>query len=286
MYAWTPARGATVADSVERESIGIAFATISVPFQLARTLSPYLSGVLIKYYGYTPIFILSSALIFSASIIIYIGVKEKKSAEHFSIQEFINSLKPSRKELGFQVFLALDRASWRFWLPIFNSYLKAYLGFSEDVIGLVNTFRGLASMLLIIPAGRIVDKHGWKPVILMSEITGVLALVSLIFARDVIMVSIGTSLVGASIAFWNPSFNVAVSYIAPNTSELGRTYARANFYRSVASIPTPTIGGALFKVLTILPMVLGALGLGINTALLWWLYFGNKNKDERAKITF
>jgi len=278
MYAWTPARGATVADSVERDSIGVAFATISVPFQIARTLSPYLSGILIKYYGYRPIFLLSSAFIFSAAIIIYLEVEEKKGAKYFSVWEFFNGLRPTKKEIGFQIFLALDRASWRFWMPIFNSYLKAHLGFTEDLIGLVNTFRGLTSSLFIIPAGSIVDKYGWKPVILISEISGVLAVTSLIFAKDIVTVSIGTSLIGISIAFWNPSFNVAVSYIAPNSSELGRTFARASFYRSIASVPTPTIGGALFEVLPTLPMVLGALGLSINTLFLWRLYFRNKNK--------
>ena len=280
MYAWTPARGATVADSVEKDTIGIAFATISIPFQIARTLSPYLSGLLIRYYGYQPIFLLSSALIFSAAIIIYIEVEEKRSVEHFSIREFINGLKPTREEIGFQIFLSIDRASWRFWMPIFNSYLKAYLGFTEDIIGLVNTFRGLASALFIIPAGSIVDKYGWKPVILASEVSGILAVISLIFAKDVITVSIGTSLVGISIAFWNPSFNVAVSYIAPSPSELGRTYARANFYRSIASVPTPMIGGVLFDILPTLPMFWGVLGLTLNTLFLWRMYFSNKKKNR------
>jgi len=54
----------------------------------------------------------------------------------------------------------------------------------------------------------------------------------------------------------------------PAKSELGRTYARSNFYRSVAAVPAPWVGGMLYSIVPTLPMTIGAVMLFLNIGVL------------------
>ena len=187
LNTWVPARAVTVATSVNKEVMGLSFALVSLSFQVARSIVPYIAGLLIRSYGYLITFTISAITAGSALPIILLTIPESRSGTTLTIKEFIRGVIPKRDELGFQVFLCVDRSGWRLWIPILNSYMKVKLGFSEDIIGLL---------------------------------------------------------------------------------ELGRTYARCNFYRSVAAVPTPWIGGMLYNIIPTLPMVAGAILILANLGIL------------------
>ena len=265
---WIPARAAAVAGSVGRSAMGTSFAVLSLSFQVSRVATPYAAGILIKNYGYAPVFTAASVIAASAAVIITVFVPEQRSEEKFSLSSFFKGVIPRREELWFHTFLCIDRSAWRLWMPILNSYMKANLGFGEDVIGFVNSFRGLASMLGVMPSGRLVDKYGWVPALLASEVAGALGALTVVFADSPEVMVLALSLIGLSVALWAPSFNVAVPSIVPVKSELGRTYARSNFYRSVAAVPAPWLGGLLYNITPVLPMATGAILLFMNLAVL------------------
>ena len=254
---WIPARAAAVAGSVGRSAMGTSFAVLSLSFQVSRVATPY-----------APVFTATSVIAASAAVIITVFVPEQRSEEKFSLSSFFKGVIPRREELWFHTFLCIDRSAWRLWMPILNSYMKANLGFGEDVIGFANSFRGLASMLGVMPSGRLVDKYGWVPALLASEVAGALGALTIVFANSLEVMVLALSLIGLSVALWAPSFNVAVPSIVPVKSELGRTYARSNFYRSVAAVPAPWLGGLLYNIAPVLPMAAGAILLFMNLAVL------------------
>ena len=88
---------------------------------------------------------------------------------------------------------------------------------------------------------------------------------------------------GLSIALWVPSFNIAVPSIAPSKSELGRAYARSTFYRSVISVPAPWVGGMLYSVAPVLPMVAGALSLIADVGVLRAVARTVPTRSERSQ---
>ena len=268
LNTWVPARAVTVATSVNKEVMGLSFALVSLSFQVARSIVPYIAGLLIRSYGYLITFTISAITAGSALPIILLTIPESRSGTTLTIKEFIRGVIPKRDELGFQVFLCVDRSGWRLWIPILNSYMKVKLGFSEDIIGLLSTIRGISSLISLIPSGRLVDKFGWFPALLLSEVTGGLAALTMALAQSPFIVAIAMTLVGLSVALWIPGFNVAVPNVIPNKSELGRTYARCNFYRSVAAVPTPWIGGMLYNIIPTLPMVAGAILILTNLGVL------------------
>ncbi len=268
LNAWVPARAATVADQVGAEVMGSSFALISMSFQVSRIATPYIAGLLIKGFGYWLVFAISSAVALGAGAVVAAFIGGGGGVGGMSLKEFLGGIKLRREELGFQVFLCVDRCGWRFWVPILNSYMKANLGFGEDVIGLVNTFRGVASLAGALPAGKLVDRFGWVPALLASEVTGAAAALTGAIATTPAGMSVALTLMGLPIALWVPSFNVAVPSVAPAKSELGRAYARSTFYRSVISVPAPWVGGMLYSVAPVLPMVAGALFLIADVGVL------------------
>ncbi len=267
---WFPARSATLAESVERDVMGTSFAAVSLAFQVARAVTPYLAGLVIGSAGYSILFTLSSVVVVVAALILLTMLREGPPTQgsNFSLRDFVRGLIPSKGELSFQVFLCMDRASWRLWFPLLNSYMKAYLGLSEPVIGLVNTLRGAASIAGVLISGRLVDKLGWFPVLVASEVLGVTSALLAAVSRSGVLMGISLAFVGLSVAFWVPSFNVAISSLSPGRSELGRSYARANFYRSVVSIPFPWVGGQLYALIPFLPMAVASVSMVASTAVL------------------
>lgn len=268
LNTWVPARAVTVATSVNKEVMGVSFALVSLSFQVARSVVPYIAGLMIRSYGYLVTFTFSAIAAGLALPIVLLTIPELKSGESLSIKEFIKGIIPKRNELGFQVFLCIDRSGWRLWMPILNSYMKVRLGFSEDVIGLLSTIRGISSLISLIPSGRLVDRFGWFPALLLSEVTGGLAALIMALAQSPLIAAMAMTLIGLSVALWIPGFNVAVPNVVPNKSELGRTYARCNFYRSVAAVPTPWIGGILYSIIPVLPMTAGAILILANLGIL------------------
>ncbi len=268
LNTWIPARAVTVATSVNREVMGLSFALVSLSFQIARSVVPYIAGLLIRNYGYIITFTISAITAGLALPIILLTIPESRSSSSLTIKEFMKGVIPKRNELSFQIFLCVDRSGWRLWIPILNSYMKVKLGFSEDIIGLLSTIRGMSSLISLLPSGQLVDKFGWFPALLLSEVTGGLAALTMALTQSPFIAAIAMTLIGLSVALWIPGFNVAVPNVIPNKSELGRTYARCNFYRSVAAVPTPWIGGMLYNIIPTLPMVTGAILILTNLGIL------------------
>ncbi len=268
--SWTPARAASIASSVGEESMGTSFALLSLSFQLSRMITPFVSGLLIMLYGYPIVFTFASAIAVLAAVITLVLVPETTNNINrvFNLREFYRTLIPSKHEFWFLVFLSIDRAGWRLWIPILNSYMKAVLGFTEDIIGFVNTFRGISSVIGVLPLGKLVDKHGWFPAIVLSEVLAIVAVILIPMTSNAIIMALSMFFIGLSIASWVPSYNVAISTIAFNKSELARTYARANFYRSLTAIPSPWIGGILYSIATTLPFIVSTILFTANTVIL------------------
>ncbi|MEI7452288.1 MAG: MFS transporter [Candidatus Falkowbacteria bacterium] len=132
---------------------------------LAWVLSPAISGLIIKNWGYRPIYILS-ALILIPFIVIFHN-KSKNLEDHFEYQksEFKKTLKNiwQNKNLRGIVFMAfilqLFYATAVVYVPI---YLTQDLGISWSSLGIIFSIMLLPFIIFEIPAGIMADKIGEK----------------------------------------------------------------------------------------------------------------------------
>ncbi len=285
MMGWMTSRGAKIASSVKKRTLGLSFAFVALMMQIGRTITPYLAGLSISSVGYVYTFLASTYIGIASSLVIVTMVKpsEKRRREKFSLSEFVKAIKPERGEMGFQTFLILDRAAWRFWIPLMNSYFRAFLGLSPEEIGLLGTIRGGASAITMLGAGRLVDKVGWFPMLLTSEITGIFASLALGLGRSFYVLSFAMVMIAFSVSGWAPAFNVAVVEMCRKEEELGRAYSKANFYRTAASIPSSFLGGLAYSLSHSLPFLMGSLLMAANCMILLKVRRGIVRKEGKRE---
>lgn len=255
---WISARGAAVAEAVPIRVFGVAIASLAMAFQVPRTITPFVYGVLIEAYGYWLAFATIVALSALALSLITLFIHERRVQRIQPFRDFIKNIIPARSEIPLHIFLCTDRFGWGLWLPLINPYLKLRFGMAENEIGLLNTVMNMAVIGILIYAGKLVDKYGWVKGFILSEATGAIGLICLALACGRVELYAAMVLIGLSFGFWIPSFNVAIPSINGSRGELGMAYGRANFYRTLVSIPAPWIGGMLYNVMVSVPMFIGS----------------------------
>ncbi len=134
------------------------------------------------------------------------------------------------------------------WFPLLGLYITGNLGVAVLMFGLMTTVGQLARSLVVFPAGFLSDNFGRKSMIMLSITFSILALVTLLFVRELpwlFFISIFHSL---SIAIMEPSRS---AYIVDVTSQerIGRAYATLAVFQSFSSIITTSIAGVIAGVL-------------------------------------
>lgn len=278
-FSWQPTRASIIVDVTEEGGRGTIFALLSLVFQVSRTITPYIAGLLIVMYGYSGVFVFSSIMLVIVTFVFMILVRGKyvETRRKGSLRDFINSIIPHRNEISLHVILSIDRFGWSLWLPLLNSILKVHLGFDEGLVGFMNTLMSISTLVTLPLAGKFVDKRGWRYSLLLSELLGALGVMMIVIMPTILGVGTAMIFLGTSIAFWIPSFNVAIPSIIRNKLELGRAYSRANMYRTAASIPSPALGGTLYQATPILPLIVGIIILLTSSSMI--AYLGRKLED-------
>ena len=130
--------------------------------------------------------------------------------------------------------------------------------------------------------GKLVDRFGWVFGMLISELFAAMGMIMLLQAGSVEFVILAGIFIGLSIAFWIPSYNVAVPSIMGSTNDIGRAYSRAYMVRSPMSIPAPTIGGVLYHEFPQLPISIGAALMIVNVVLLTMFLKAGRDSTRRT----
>lgn len=125
-------------------------------------------------------------------------------------------------------------------LPLFASSFGVSLG----LVGLVLAGEGLGTLLMDLPAGRLLRRFDHKPVMVVGVAVVALSVLALALARDVALVMALRLLAGAGAALWNLSRH---AFLTEATRGGGRGRAISTF-GGIARIGTflgPAVGGAV-----------------------------------------
>ncbi len=285
-FSWQPARGAVVVQVVDRTHVATAFASLATVFQLARVVTPSIVGVSIAAYGYKRVFLMLAAIMVLG--IGLIAMLSEVRGEHREraprLKDLLLSMRPSRAEIPLYVILSIDRFGWTIWFPLLNPYLNVYLGLSTEIIGFLTSLINGSTIAALIVVGRLVDRFGWVLGMMFSEFLAAMGMIALLRASSIEHVMLAGMLIGLSIAFWIPSYNVAVPSVMCSTNDIGRAYSRANMVRSMISIPAPTIGGALYREFPQLPISIGAVLMIVNVAVLIMFLKAGRSSMRRISL--
>ncbi|HNQ96124.1 MAG TPA: MFS transporter, partial [Anaerolineales bacterium] len=92
------------------------------------------------------------------------------------------------------VFVALALLTWGFGEGLFFNFQPIYLkelGSSEKEIGFILGAFGAAMAITHIPAGRMADRIGRRPLLVIAWLTGLVSTIIMAFARDLPLFLVG-----------------------------------------------------------------------------------------------
>ncbi|MCS7106724.1 MAG: MFS transporter [Acidilobaceae archaeon] len=261
-----PARMTYIARNVEREKLGSAVGLTASAFTAARTAGPPVAGYIAVSYGYGSSFSLLALSALLGALLFQLTSTEDKVERRGSygiLDSYKNTVKPPREVLPFYLFVVLDRAGWMLWFPMLSAYL-VLAGLDEAVIGALYAGANLVEAVAMPLTGKVVDRLGAAFALAASELLAASAAISL--ALGVLGAPLSFLLMGLSLSFWIPGYNV---YVARRYARMGEVFASTNAMRSLAGAPSSYVGGVLYNaVAPAAPLLLSSLMLVAAAALM------------------
>ncbi len=128
------------------------------------------------------------------------------------------------------------------------TYMIGVLGMEEagaqKFVGTLSTIIGGALLLVALPAGRLADRFGRKPLVMAAGVTAFLGTSIILLGRDTTIVTIGGAIVGMSIGAFLSANWAMVTDIVPR-AEAARYLGIANIATCLGSGGARLLGGLL-----------------------------------------
>ncbi|MDQ1280007.1 MAG: hypothetical protein QG670_1269 [Thermoproteota archaeon] len=134
------------------------------------------------------------------------------------------------------------------WFPLLGIYITGDLGVSILLFGFMTTIGQLVQSLVVFPSGFLSDNFGRKSMIILSIIFSILAVITLLFVKNLPWLIFISTFHGLSIALMEPSRS---AYIIDVTSQerVGTAYATLAIFQSFSSIITTSLAGVIAGIL-------------------------------------
>lgn len=250
-----PVRASIVAESVEPEERGTAYSILMFSSIAVSAVAGPLGGFLAIAYGFTPIFYACIGADMCCSLLTALFVQETLGRASQAKLHLCRSwsatlsdmLKPEPHLKGLYISLIADAFAWGIGGSILYGMLVETYGFTPYQLGLLSTVLNLSWAASQIPIGKLTDRCGRKPFLLVSELIGIAMLSGLLFSRSFKSFAILHILWGIMAATWVPAMNALLADSVPKESR-AEAIGRLQAYRGVFSFPAPYIGGLLYGV--------------------------------------
>jgi MFS family permease len=269
---WEPIFPALVSESVSVEKRGTAFSVWSMTWFIPGFFAPALGGYLAYIWGYQSIMIFIFVGESLAALIFALYVKETfVSKEVFSLSELLRSFGGLFKlPSGLQRFYSVSIISRFAWLMgeglLFAMLLKTY-GFNMIQLGVLANALSLSVIITQIPVGRLVDRYGSKPFLIISRVVWALCFLGYLLARDFTGFIVVRVVRGLSVSTWEPAHN---TYLANSVADEQRskTYGDLNCLRGLICFPAPIVGALLYETYGFTAPIMGGLILVLVVIIL------------------
>lgn len=253
-----PSFGAYVADQSAEDERGRAFGLVKGIFLVVAVIGPLLGGLLADRFGFKAMLNTAAVLYVSAALLrVWMALaprfSEGKRAELPSLRTLPASL---RTMAG--LILAGGLITWIFvtdgvrdvayslsseLLPL---YLERVGGLGAAQIGQIAALRGVAMMLVALPAGWLSDRRGERVAILAGFAVQFGALILFLLAHSLWSFAAANLLLGIGFGLVIPAYDSLISKAVP---EKMRGIAFGLFWTSLGliSLPAPWLGGQLWE---------------------------------------
>ena len=283
-----PANSSVTAESVSVERRGIAYSLTMFAFITPGVASSVIGGQVSERWGYLPV--MAACFLLEALILLLLirFLRETRNREGAPTPQ--PGVEPVRVSLArlpgsaLRRTVAALRRLWRFILPLgcdsfcwglslslLFGFLKKSYAFTDGQLGWVNASFSLVWALSQLPVGRLVDRHGCKRFMVLSEVLSVGCLVLFLFWPTFAGMMISYGLLGFTAALWVPALYKWLAGSVPE-NERGRTLGAVFTVQALARFPAPLLAAWLYEWQGFsAPLLVGlVLAVGV-TGLIAWL---------------
>ena len=246
-----PARSSLTAESVAAEQRGMGYSIVQVATALPGIFAPVLGGFIADRATATAIFPLCIAFEALSLFLVVRYLNETHApdrrimwAELWSVLK--RAVVPPPGLVGFAVCLAGDSFVWGLGLGVLFGIFKQTYGFSDAQLGAMNSAMAISMVISQLPIGRLIDRYGSKPSLVISEALGIPLMLLWAFSSRFEVLVGSYALFGLVGSTWGPA---VMTYLAARVPPHERSEAigRLAAFRGLLAFPAPFIGGLLFE---------------------------------------
>ncbi|WP_410769704.1 MFS transporter [Fontibacillus sp. BL9] len=276
---FNPAAVALVSGTAPKERMGFAMGTIQSGTVAGTILGPLIGGLMAEYVGFRPIFYITGALLFVASMLALLFVREKFDREEAAhtpqisvLQGFVELNKTPQLTALFAVTFLLQFAmlSPMSLLPL---YVEKLHGVATDVpfwAGFVTAVTGISNMVTSPVLGRFSDKVGAHRILTFSLIGAAATLIPQAFVQSVWQLILVRFLMGIFMGGLLPSVNALIRFYTPDGME-SRAFGFNSSTLALGNMLGSLVGGFLSGFIGIEGIfIISGILLFFNTAWVRW----------------
>ncbi len=214
-----PPRDAMLSDVTKKEERGKAFGLLNAADRFGSFLGPLIALILVMFLSYRQIFLLAAIPSFIAFFIIYKFVKESKNINKDGVSFDYKKLSLNYKML--LISSAVFSLSW-FSTSFMVVFAKQYL--SIGMMPVLILLLGLVSSIISIPAGRLSDKMGRKPLLILGYSLFAITCLGFIFFRP----EFALPMLIALFMLYGAHYGIVTTIQSPFVADMSKSEVRAS----------------------------------------------------------
>lgn len=250
---FNPAAVALVSGTAPKERMGFAMGVVQSGIVAGTILGPLIGGLLAEWVGFRPIFYITGILLFIASVLAMLFVREsfdREEAAHVPqisiLQGFMELNKTPQLTALFAVTFLLQFAmlSPMSLLPIYVEHLHGIAANVPFWAGMVTAATGISNMITSPVLGRVSDKIGAHRILTYCLIGAAATLIPQAFVQSVWQLIIVRFMLGIFMGGLLPSVNALIRHYTPDGME-SRAFGFNSSTLALGNMLGALIGGFL-----------------------------------------
>lgn len=250
------AASSMVASSAPRNRLGYAMGMMQTASWAGASIGPMIGGVLQYFFGFRLSFVLTAVLMLAGGLLVFFGVKEEftpPEGRKGGVSGIVGAWRDVLRTAGVPLAYFLRFSAWlgRTMLVPFLPLFIATITVDRDLAGMYTGLAiGLAagsSTLSGVVLGRLSDRIGYKPVLVVSTFACALFYVPMAYVGNVFQLIAVNVLIGFAIGGVLPAISAMLARLTP-PQVAGAVYGIDNSVSAASRALAPIVSGAVVTV--------------------------------------
>ena len=259
---YLPALQAIEADSLPEEKRGMGYSLINMAPSIFSAISPPIAGIIVSRYELIPgmrlIYLATSLIILAIALLRTFFLKETLHTQPLELtsmtshlQDTVTSFKMAVKDMNHDLWsFTLLELIYSFKDPIFFLYISLFVlqevGITNIEWGYINSFFLPISLLLSLPAGKLVDKADRRTSVAIGYLLSIPVGIILVYSSGFNLVAVAFILSFMSQTLTFPAIHALRADLIP-TDKRGRIIGLISVMKSLVQVPSAILFGWMYQ---------------------------------------